>query len=93
MCSSKTKLGCRVENDPIMQEIDTMLRFDRSGEGWALFCKGTAIARADGETIGQCLIDFDSWKTYLKDTDFVTALNHHLNQLQKPTSMRQTDHV
>ncbi|KAJ0074737.1 hypothetical protein Patl1_33306 [Pistacia atlantica] len=93
MWSSKTKLGCRVENDPIMQEIDTMLSFGRRGEQWALFSKGTVIAKAKGETILDCLNDFDSWKTYLKDTDFVTALNHHLNQLQKPTSMRQMAHV
>ncbi|KAJ0075851.1 hypothetical protein Patl1_33318 [Pistacia atlantica] len=92
MWHSKTQLGCTVENDPILQEINSLLSFDKNHEGWAVFCRGTAMAKAKGETILQCLKDFDSWKTHMEDKDFVTALNHHLNQLQKPTSMGETEH-
>ncbi|KAJ0074928.1 hypothetical protein Patl1_33441 [Pistacia atlantica] len=92
MWHSKTQLGCTVENDPILQEINTLLSFDKNHEGWAVFCRGTAMAKAKGETILQCLKDFDSWKTLMEDKDFMTALNHHLNQLQKPTSTGETEH-
>ncbi|KAJ0075584.1 hypothetical protein Patl1_33349 [Pistacia atlantica] len=92
MWHSKTQLGCTVENDPILREINTLLSFDKNHEGWAVFCRGTAMATAKGETILQCLKDFHSWKTHMGDKDFVTALNHHLNQLQKPTSMGETEH-
>ncbi|KAJ0074731.1 hypothetical protein Patl1_33300 [Pistacia atlantica] len=78
MWHSKTQL-LYVENDPYTQEINTLLSFDKNHEGWAVFCRGTAMAMAKGETILQCLKDFDSWKTHMEDKDFVTALNHHLN--------------
>ncbi|KAJ0008177.1 hypothetical protein Pint_28832 [Pistacia integerrima] len=52
-------------------------------EGWAVFGRGSALVKAKGETILQCLRDFDLWRTHLEDMDFVTALNHHLNQLQR----------
>ncbi|KAJ0075539.1 hypothetical protein Patl1_33431 [Pistacia atlantica] len=89
MWNSKIQLSRELENDPTMHEILTMLSFDSSDEGWAMFCRGreTAMAKAKGETILQCLEDFDSWKKHMEDMDFVTALNHQLNQLQKPTSM------
>ncbi|KAJ0075540.1 hypothetical protein Patl1_33430 [Pistacia atlantica] len=89
---SKTQLGCTVENDPLLLEINSLLSFDKNHEGWAVFCRGTAMAMAKGETILQCLKDFDSRKTHMEDKDFVTALNHHLNQLQKSTSMGETEH-
>ncbi|KAJ0075374.1 hypothetical protein Patl1_33335 [Pistacia atlantica] len=92
MWHSKTQLGCTVENDPILQEINTLLSFDENHEGWAVFCKGTAMAKAKGETILQCIKDFDSWKTLMEDKDFMTALNHHLNQLQKLTSTGEREH-
>ncbi|XP_031261730.1 protein SIEVE ELEMENT OCCLUSION B-like [Pistacia vera] len=81
MWHSKTQLGCTVENDPLLLEINTLLSFDKNHEGWAVFCRGTTMAVAKSETILQSLKDFDSWKTHVEDKDFVTALNHHLNQL------------
>ncbi|KAJ0074950.1 hypothetical protein Patl1_33356 [Pistacia atlantica] len=85
MWHSKMQLGCREENDPIMQEINTLLSFDKSDEGWAMFGRGSALAKAEGETILQCLRDFDLWRTHLEDKDFVTALSHRLNQFQRQT--------
>ncbi|KAJ0075583.1 hypothetical protein Patl1_33343 [Pistacia atlantica] len=46
-----------------------------------------------GETILQCLLDFDSCKRNAVEMGFKDALNHHLNELQKPVSIRQMDHV
>ncbi|KAJ0007019.1 hypothetical protein Pint_28828 [Pistacia integerrima] len=92
MWHSKMQLSCMVENDPIMQEINTLLSFDKSEEGWAVFGRGSALAKAKGETILQCLRDFDIWRTHLEYKDFVTALNNHLNQLQQPTSIIKKKH-
>ncbi|KAJ0074885.1 hypothetical protein Patl1_33428 [Pistacia atlantica] len=43
MWSSKSQLSCKIENDPIMQEIDTMLSFGPSDEGWAVFYRRSAL--------------------------------------------------
>ncbi|KAJ0051632.1 hypothetical protein Pint_02860 [Pistacia integerrima] len=41
MMRSKDKLRKTVENDQIMREISTMLSYDNSKYGWALFAKGS----------------------------------------------------
>lgn len=52
MWHSKVQHGKSVENDPIMQEIMTMLSFDGSDQGWAVISKGSAeMAKAKGDTI------------------------------------------
>ncbi|KAJ0074732.1 hypothetical protein Patl1_33303 [Pistacia atlantica] len=52
MWHSKMQLSCMVENDPIIQEINTLLSFDKSDEGWAVFGRGSALAKAKVKPFG-----------------------------------------
>ncbi|KAI3970386.1 hypothetical protein MKX01_024033 [Papaver californicum] len=82
MWYSKMQLGKTIENDPIMQEILTMLSFDGSEQGWALFSRGTAqMAKGKGETILSSLTQFDSWKVDVEEKGFLHAMNDHLRTL------------
>ncbi|KAJ0076216.1 hypothetical protein Patl1_33443 [Pistacia atlantica] len=74
---SRMENGFTLENDLIIQDINTILSFDNNYEEWTVFCKRSAMAIANGEIILQCLSDFDLWRTYMNDKDFVTALNHY----------------
>ncbi|KAF8390540.1 hypothetical protein HHK36_025067 [Tetracentron sinense] len=85
MWHSKMQHGKTVENDVIMQEIMTMLSFDGSEQGWAVISRGSAeMAKAKGDTILQCLTEFDSWKENAVPDRFVPALNEHLHKLHTP---------
>ncbi|XP_044492142.1 protein SIEVE ELEMENT OCCLUSION B-like [Mangifera indica] len=84
MWHSKMQHGKSVENDPIMQEIVTMLSFDASDQGWALFCQGKDMAKGKGETILQTLTDFDLWKSTVPEKGFVPAMNDHLTGTRPP---------
>ncbi|KAJ0075779.1 hypothetical protein Patl1_33422 [Pistacia atlantica] len=74
---SEMQLKSTLQNDPIMQEINTILSFDEKDEGWAVICRGSAMAMAKSEIILQCLTNFDLWRKYMNDQDFVIALNHY----------------
>ena len=85
MWYSKEQHGKSVENDAIMQEIMTMLSFDRSDQGWAVISKGSAeLVRAKGDTILPALIGFDAWKEKVGEIGFVLALNQHLSANRTP---------
>ncbi|XP_031273238.1 protein SIEVE ELEMENT OCCLUSION B-like [Pistacia vera] len=84
MWHSKMQHGKSVANDPIMQEIVTMLSFDGSEQGWAVFSEGNVMAKAKGETIVQSFIDYESWKSYVRERGFVPALNDHLREVHTP---------
>ncbi|KAJ0074977.1 hypothetical protein Patl1_33358 [Pistacia atlantica] len=77
MHQSRGHLGRTMENDPIMQEINTILSFDEKDEGWAAFFKGSDMAITKSENILQCLRDFDLWRTYMKKKEFVITLQHY----------------
>ncbi|KAJ0075151.1 hypothetical protein Patl1_33452 [Pistacia atlantica] len=81
MYHSRMQLGYTVEHDHMMKEINTILSFDESDEGWAVFCRGSAMAMAKSDTILQCLSDFELWRTHVKDKDSVTALSHYHRKL------------
>ncbi|KAJ0075372.1 hypothetical protein Patl1_33339 [Pistacia atlantica] len=81
MYHSRMQLGYTVEHDLIMKEINTILSLDESDEGWAVFCRGSAMAMAKSDTILQCLSDFELWRTHVKDEDIVTALKHYHRKL------------
>ncbi|KAJ0074733.1 hypothetical protein Patl1_33302 [Pistacia atlantica] len=77
MKQSKMQLKHTVQNDPIRHEINTILNFDEKDEGWAVFCRGSAMAMAKSEITLQCLTNFYLWRKYVNDQDFVIALNHY----------------
>ncbi|KAJ0075579.1 hypothetical protein Patl1_33344 [Pistacia atlantica] len=82
------KYAYPIKNDwiyTIYKQLNSQGNFYRRQVKWNALLPQT---QAKGETILQCLRDFDLWRTHLEDKDFVTTLNHHLNQLQ-----RQTIHI
>ncbi|KAL5748229.1 hypothetical protein ACOSQ2_025526 [Xanthoceras sorbifolium] len=86
MLYSKSQHGKTVENDHIMQEVMTILGFDGSDQGWAIFSKGTSkdTARAKGDTALTSMLDFDNWSHEANEIGFVQGLNNYLLQLHTP---------
>ncbi|KAL5829285.1 hypothetical protein ACOSQ3_018753 [Xanthoceras sorbifolium] len=84
MWHSKMKYGKSAENDRIMQEIVTMLSFDGSDQGWAVICRGSEMAKAKGETILRCFVDYDLWKSQADQKGFIPAIIDHLQDLYSP---------
>ncbi|KNA21516.1 hypothetical protein SOVF_042430 [Spinacia oleracea] len=85
MWHSKMQHGRTVENDPIMQEIVTMMSFDAGEQGWAMISRGsTEMTKAKGETLLTCLEDFDEWKEDVKVKGFVQAIIDYLQKLHTP---------
>ncbi|XP_061985496.1 protein SIEVE ELEMENT OCCLUSION B-like [Populus nigra] len=85
MWHSKVQHKRTADNDPIMQEIMTMLSFDGSDQGWAVISKGSDIAKAKGDTILKSFVDFESWKQSAEVKGFLPALNDHLHGLHSPS--------
>ncbi|XP_061366082.1 protein SIEVE ELEMENT OCCLUSION B-like [Gastrolobium bilobum] len=82
MLYSKLQHGKTVENDQIMSEVMTVLSFDGSDRGWAIFCRGPSeMARAKGDTALTSLKDFDKWKHKIDEVGLVPALKDYLDQL------------
>ncbi|XP_023530744.1 protein SIEVE ELEMENT OCCLUSION B-like [Cucurbita pepo subsp. pepo] len=85
MMYSKLNHGRTVENDQIMQEIMTLLSFDGSDKGWAIFFgRGGEMTRAKGETALGCILAYEEWKTEVEEKGFLTALAEYLQQLRTP---------
>lgn len=85
MFYSKMQHGKTIENDRIAQEVLTMLTFDSSDPGWALFCIGSDdIAKAKGDTLLTSLNEFPQWEEEAKAKGFVPALQDHLEHLHTP---------
>lgn len=85
MWHSKLQNGRSVENDPIMQEIVTMLSYDASDQGWAVISRGSAeMAKAKGDILLTCLNEFDKWKDDVELKGFVKALIDNLQKLHTP---------
>lgn len=85
MWYSKMQHGKTIENDPIMQEIMTMLSFDGSEQGWAVVSRGSAeMAKGKGETILTSFTKIDEWKEHVEPKGFVPALTDHLHGLHTP---------
>ncbi|KAJ6903857.1 hypothetical protein NC651_021125 [Populus alba x Populus x berolinensis] len=86
MWHSKVQHERTADNDPIMQEIMTMLSFDGSDQGWAVISKGLdGMAKAEGDTMLKSFVDFESWKQSAEVKGFLPALNDHLRELHSPS--------
>ncbi|GMP82569.1 hypothetical protein CsSME_00036813 [Camellia sinensis var. sinensis] len=91
MWHSKMQNGKTIDNDPIMNEIMTILSFDGSDEGWAVISQGKSeMAKAKGDAILKSLALFDQWKDRIGEVGFVNALNDNLNELLTP---QHCDHL
>jgi len=85
MLYSKLQHGRTVENDEIMSEVMTVLSFDGSDRGWAIFCRGnTEMARAKGDNALICLQDFEKWSGRIEEDGVVQAMNDYLNKNKPP---------
>lgn len=84
MWHSKMKFGRKVQQDPIMQEIVTMLSFDGSDQGWAVISRGPHMAKAKDETILKCLTEYTTWEPNVPEKSFVVAMNDYLNENRPP---------
>ena len=96
MWRSKNQLGKTSEHDAIMKEIMTMLSFDSSEGGWAIFTSGTEeMVKAKGNIYLTGLSDFTLWKDQIQQKGFLQSLKdylkglhpeHHCNRLILPGS-------
>ncbi|CAM8976588.1 unnamed protein product [Rhodiola kirilowii] len=85
MWYSKMQLGKTIENDPMMQEIMTLMSYDGSEGGWAIFTKGSGeILRGKGSQYLTCLTEFNSWRDEAVTNGFMPALKDHLLKLHSP---------
>ncbi|CAN4123287.1 unnamed protein product [Withania somnifera] len=74
------------DTDPILQEIVTILSYDGSDQGWAVFSRGLAeMTRGKGDLIVQVMRGFERWKNEVNDiTTFVPTLDRQLRDLHSP---------
>ncbi|ERN10515.1 protein SIEVE ELEMENT OCCLUSION B [Amborella trichopoda] len=86
MWHSKRHYGRTIDNDPIVQEVMSMLSFDGSDEGWAVMSRGsTEILKTLGKKLMECLSHFDTWKANITNVDtFIPALREALQPYHKP---------
>ncbi|XP_038703575.1 protein SIEVE ELEMENT OCCLUSION B-like [Tripterygium wilfordii] len=97
MWHSKNQLGKTPDNDTIMREIISLLTFDSSEGGWAIFSRGSGgghdITKAKGPQFHTCLIDYNIWKVDVQEKGFIPAMHdylakihpgHHCNRLVLP---------
>ncbi|KAF2308433.1 hypothetical protein GH714_009611 [Hevea brasiliensis] len=94
MWRSKNQLGKTAENDPIMKEIMTMLSFDSSQGGWAIFTRGSdEMVKAKGAPFLTCLTNYSTWQDQIQQKGFMPTLRdqlkdlhteHHCNRLVLP---------
>ncbi|XVE56680.1 hypothetical protein DITRI_Ditri04bG0030100 [Diplodiscus trichospermus] len=79
MLFSKTQHGKINETDVIKQEIMTLLGYDDSGNGWAVFFLGTTeMARAPGDKALSRMQNFGEWEVLAREMGFFPALRKHL---------------
>ncbi|XP_060214065.1 protein SIEVE ELEMENT OCCLUSION B-like [Lycium barbarum] len=86
MWHSRTQQDIPGETDPILQEIVTILSYDGSDQGWAVFSRGLAeMTKGKGDLIVQVMREFDRWKDEVSDiTAFVPILDRELRGLHSP---------
>lgn len=83
MLYSKLQHGMSVEKDNIMREVMTLLSFDGSEQGWAIFWRGKTqeMARAKGKEAIESMEKFPEWQNYASQKGFIQGLNNYLQQI------------
>ncbi|KAL9434092.1 hypothetical protein AB3S75_028847 [Citrus x aurantiifolia] len=86
MLYSKLQHGATVENDRILKEVTTVLSFDGSEQGWAIFWRGTTheMARAKGKVATVCMVEFEKWQDDAYQNGFVPGLYNYLERVRTP---------
>lgn len=71
-------------NDLIMQELTTLLSYDGSDRGWALFCKGSSeMALARGDVALKSMKEFGEWRQSAIDNGLFPVLSSRIRESQK----------
>ena len=71
-------------NDPIMQELTTLLSYDDSDRGWALFCKGSSeMALARGDVALKSMEKFGEWRDSADQNGLFPELSSYIRKSQK----------
>ncbi|OMO94428.1 hypothetical protein CCACVL1_06011 [Corchorus capsularis] len=79
MLFSKTQHGKTNEHDVIKQEVMTLLGYDGSEHGWAVFFWGpTEMVRAKGDKVLGSMQSFEKWEELARQLGFIPALRKHL---------------
>ncbi|XP_028113847.1 protein SIEVE ELEMENT OCCLUSION B-like isoform X2 [Camellia sinensis] len=83
MLFSKIQLGKADDCDPMMQEIKKLLSYDKSREGWAVFCKGSeVVVNGHGTTVLPTLVEYtDIWKQNVVTIGFDKSFKDHHERL------------
>nr|XP_048322972.1 leucine-rich repeat receptor-like serine/threonine/tyrosine-protein kinase SOBIR1 [Ziziphus jujuba var. spinosa] len=88
---SKTRHGKTVENDQIMKEIQTILGYDGSDQGWMMLCRGAAeMARATGKLAVSTLNEFNSWQSKALELGLVPAI---VDELKRRRTREHCNHL
>ncbi|KAJ6418166.1 hypothetical protein OIU84_001537 [Salix udensis] len=67
------------KNDLIMQELTTLLSYDGSDRGWALFCKGSSeMALARGDVALKSMEEYGKWRDSAVEKGLFPALSNHI---------------
>ncbi|KAL0351421.1 UNVERIFIED_CONTAM: protein SIEVE ELEMENT OCCLUSION B [Sesamum calycinum] len=81
MLLSKVQLEAKDEQDPVMQELEKLLMYDRMGT-WALFSKGSDVMLTGRvPALLHLLHKFDEWKANVLRGDFLKELKEQYNRL------------
>ncbi|KAF5961600.1 hypothetical protein HYC85_002809 [Camellia sinensis] len=83
MLFSKIQLGRANDYDPMMEEIKKLLSYDKSGGGWAVFCKGSeVVVNGHGSTVLPTLLEYtDMWKQNVITKGFDKSFKDHHDRL------------
>ncbi|XVE54577.1 hypothetical protein DITRI_Ditri03aG0092700 [Diplodiscus trichospermus] len=79
MLFSKTQHGKTDETDVTKQEVMTLLAYDGSENGWAVFFFGsTEMVRAKGDKVLSSMQSFEKWENLAREMGLIPALRKHL---------------
>ncbi|KAK8489347.1 hypothetical protein V6N12_055363 [Hibiscus sabdariffa] len=81
MLFSKTGHSATNEADVIKQEVMTLLGYDGSEQGWAVFFSGTEMVRAKGDKTLNAIQSFEQWEAFARELGFVSAIRGHLERI------------
>lgn len=97
MLLSKIQVEAKDEQDPVMQELEKLLMYDRMGT-WALFSKGSEVMLTGRvPALIHLLQKFDEWKGNVGHSDFLIELKEQYNRLpaadDHPCCQLEFDHT
>ncbi|KAH7528320.1 hypothetical protein FEM48_Zijuj05G0060200 [Ziziphus jujuba var. spinosa] len=70
-----------LRNDQVMKEIQTILGYDGSDQGWMILCRGaTEMARANGKLAASILKEFNAWQSKALELGLEPAIDDELKR-------------